>query len=123
MIRSLKAWLLGAVSLSMLAALASAQSVPQQSARDIRIYTPGEISMSQIEVVGRPWVDTWRSAFWLPTFATEEQAVEALKVEAARRGADGLANVNCLDQGRWQWSSSKEPAILCYGIAIRVRPG
>jgi uncharacterized protein YbjQ (UPF0145 family) len=58
----------------------------------------------------------------LPTFPSQEQAIAALQTEAASRGADGLLNVNCLDQGRWTWSSKTEPAFLCYGIAIRVRP-
>jgi len=99
-----------------------AQSDVEQRAADLKIYALGEISSSRYEVVGRPWVDSWRSAFWVPTFASQEQAIAALQTEAARRGADGLLNVNCLDQGRWSWSSNTESAFLCYGIAIRVRP-
>ena len=99
-----------------------AQSDVEQRAADVKIYDLGEISSSRYEVVGRPWVDSWRSAFWVPTFPSQEQAIVALQTEAARRGADGLLNVNCLDQGRWNWSSNTEPAFLCYGIAIRVRP-
>ena len=99
-----------------------AQSDVEQRAADVKIYTLGEISSSRYDVVGRPWVDSWRSAFWVPTFPSQEQAIVALQTEAARRGADGLLNVNCLDQGRWNWSSNTEPAFLCYGIAIRVRP-
>ena len=89
---------------------------------DLKIYAPGELSVSRYEVVGRPWVDSWRAAFWLPTFPSAEQAIDALKTEAAGRGADGLVNVFCLDQGHWGWSSDTEPAYLCYGTAIRVRP-
>ena len=99
-----------------------AQSDVQQGAPQLKIYARGEINASRYDVVGRPWVDSWRSAFWVPTFPSQEQAVAALQTEAARRGADGLFNVNCLDQCRWQWSSNTEPALLCYGIAIRVRP-
>ena len=99
-----------------------AQSDVEQRAANLKIYALGEISSSRYEVVGRPWVDSWRSAFWVPTFPSQEQAIVALQTEAARRGADGLLNVNCLDQGRWNWSSNTEPAFLCYGIAIRVRP-
>ena len=99
-----------------------AQSDVEQRAANLKIYALGEISSSRYEVVGRPWVDSWRSAFRVPTFPSQEQAIAALQTEAARRGADGLLNVNCLDQGRWNWSSSTEPAFLCYGIAIRVRP-
>ena len=90
----------------------------------LKMYSFGDLTMSRYEVVGRQWGDAWRSAFWgVPTFATREQALAALQTEAARTGADGLLNVYCLDQGRAKWSSNTEPAFLCYGIAIRVRPG
>jgi hypothetical protein len=98
------------------------QGVVEQRASELKIYALGEIGVSRYEVVGRPWVDSWRSAFWVPTFPSQEQAIAALQTEAASRGADALLNVNCLDQGRWTWSSKTEPAFLCYGIAIRVRP-
>jgi uncharacterized protein YbjQ (UPF0145 family) len=58
----------------------------------------------------------------LPTFPSQEQAIAALQTEAASRGANGLVNVICLDQGHWEGSSNNEPAFLCYGSAIRVRP-
>jgi hypothetical protein len=90
---------------------------------ELRQYTVGEITPVRYEVVSRQWGDSWRSAFSSPTFPTREQAVAALNNEAVARGADALLNVYCLDQGRWTWSSNTEPAILCYGIAIRVRPG
>src|SRR5437899_1226881 len=64
-----------------------AQSDVEQRARELKIYASGEINMSRYEVVGRPWVDSWRSAFWLPTFPSQEQAIAALQTEAARRGA------------------------------------
>src|SRR4249919_2825476 len=113
------AFVAGAV-FALAGATGNAQSGGEQRASELKIYTPGEINVSRYEVVGRPWVDSWRSAFWLPTFPSREQAIAALQTEAARRGADGLLNVICLDQGHWKWSSNTEPAFLCYGIAIRV---
>jgi hypothetical protein len=100
----------------------NAQGGVEVRSGDIKVYPTGELSVSRYEVVGRPWIDSWRTAFWLPTFPSAEQATDALKTEAASRGADGLVNVFCLDQGNWFWSSDKEPAYLCYGTAIRVRP-
>ena len=120
-----RSWLPALVAGSACALCAGAgiaQGVVEQRAAELRIYALGEIGVSRYEVVGRPWADSWRSAFWVPTFPSQEQAIVALQTEAARRGADGLLNVNCLDQGRWNWSSNTEPAFLCYGIAIRVRP-
>ena len=108
-----------AVAVYLLSACASiAQSDVEKRAPEVKIYKLGDPNTSQYEVVSRPWIDSWRSAFWVPTYPSEEQAIAALQTEAARRGADGLTNVICLNQGR----PNTEPAILCYGIGIRLRP-
>lgn len=99
-----------------------AQSDAERRDSEVKIFSLGDPNASGYEVVSHLWTDTWRSAFWLPTYPSQEQAISALKAEAARRGANGLISVLCLDQGHPKWSLSKEPAILCYGIAVRVRP-
>ena len=114
--------LIGSALFALGMGLAPAQTA-QPLAPELKQYTFGELTPGRYEVVSRQWGDAWRSAFWSPTFPTREQAVAALNNEAAARGADALLNVYCLDQGRWKGSSNTEPAILCYGIAIRVRPG
>ena len=113
--------LVGSALLALCAGVGLAQT-PEPRAPELRQYTFGELSPGRYEVVTRQWGDAWRSAFWSPTFPTRDQAVAALNNEAAARGADALLNVYCLDQGRWPLSSNTEPAILCYGIGIRVRP-
>jgi uncharacterized protein YbjQ (UPF0145 family) len=110
-----------ASSLLVLGGAALAQT-SEPRAPDLRQYTFSDLNQGRYEVVSRQWGDNWRSAFSSPTFPTREQAVAALNSEAAARGADALLNVSCLDQGHWKLSSSTEPAILCYGIAIRVKP-
>ena len=118
-IRSSRFSALVAVAVYLLSAGAGiAQSDVEQRAPEVKIYKLSDPNTSQYEVVSRPWVDSWRSAFWVPTFPSQEQAIAALQTEAARRGADGLVNVICLNQGR----PNTEPAIVCYGIGIRLRP-
>jgi uncharacterized protein YbjQ (UPF0145 family) len=105
--------------------LSGCASVPEsgvaRSPAEVKIYETGKLSVSQYQVVRRIWVDSWRSAFRLPTYANEADSIAALQAEAGRLGADGLINVNCIDQGPSPWSSSTAPAILCYGNAIRLR--
>ena len=113
---------IGGSLFSLCIATAFAQSA-EPRVPDLRQYTFGEITPVRYEVVTRQWGDSWRSAFSSPTFPTREQAIAALNNEAVARGADALLNVSCFEQGRWKWSSNTEPAILCYGIGIRVRPG
>jgi hypothetical protein len=92
-----------------------------RGASDVKVYESSSLAPTQYEVVRRLWVDSWRAAFWVPTYPTEAEAIASLQAEAGRHGADGLTNVICLEQGHPKWSSNREPAILCYGNAIRVR--
>jgi len=94
---------------------------PARSASEVKVYESSTLAPTQYEVVRRLWVDSRRAAFWLPTYPTEAEAIVALQTEAGRLGAEGLTNVICLDQGRAKWYSSREPSILCYGNAIRIR--
>jgi len=122
-IRPLRVSALVAVAVCVLSACAStAPSDAEKHAPEIKIYQLGDPNASRFEVVNRLWADSWRTAYGLPTYPTQEQAIAALQTEAALRGADGLLNVVCLDQGRPNWWSKSEPAILCYGIAVRARP-
>ena len=122
-IRSPRLCALVAASIYVLCAgIGIAQDDVERRASELKLYTFGEINPTGYEVVGRPWIDSWRSAYRAPTFPSREQAIAALRTEAVRRGADGLLNVSCLDQGHWKWSSNTAPAFLCYGIAIRSRP-
>jgi hypothetical protein len=105
--------------------LSGCASVPQSDVErrppEVKVYDLGQLPANRYEVVSRIWVDSWRTAFWPPTYPSQDEAITSLKDEAARVGADGLVNVICLDQGRSRWFMSPEPAVLCYGNAIRVR--
>jgi hypothetical protein len=105
--------------------LSGCASVPQSGieggATEVKVYESTKLAASQYEVVRRLWVDSWRAAFWLPTYPSEAEGIASLQTEAARLSADGLINVICIDQGRSKWSSSPGPRVLCYGNAIRVR--
>jgi hypothetical protein len=85
---------------------------------DVRIYEPGMLTRDRYEIVGRLWVDSWRSAFEVPTHAERSEAIAALRSEAAQRGANALTNVACLvNDAPLAWSGPH----FCYALAIRVR--
>jgi hypothetical protein len=111
-----------AIAACVLCGCASApKSGVQKQATEVKVYEPGQIAQGQYDRVRYLWMDSWRTAFWLPTYSSEAEGIASLQVEAARLGANGLINLGCRDQGRFMWSRSREPAILCYGTAIRVR--
>jgi len=105
--------------------LSGCAGAPQHGAEtraaEVRVYDSGQLTQEKYEVVRRLWMDSWRTAFWVPNHSSKAEGIAALRAEAARLGANGLINVDCLDQGQFTWSWSSEPAILCYGNAIRVR--
>lgn len=117
------------VAAAAVCALAACASSPapdsSQSAAGLTSHTMSDLNArgQRFTVGSHIWVDSWRSAFASPTFATTEEAIAALREEAAQRGADGLLDIVCLDQGQPPWSSSKTPSILCYSNAIRFQPG
>jgi hypothetical protein len=108
-----------------LCALAGCASAPPadvvKRAADINVYAMPQLTDKPYDVVNHIWVDNWRTAFAAPTYPSEDEALAALRLEAARAGADGLINVVCLDQDRPKREASAKPAILCYGNAVRLR--
>ena len=121
-LRSSRFSALVAVAVCVLSGCASApQSGVERQAAEVKVYEPEQLAQGQYEVVRHLWVDSWRTAFWLPSDSSEADGIASLQAEAARLGANGLINVSCRDQGHSIWSWSREPAILCYGNAIRVR--
>jgi len=85
---------------------------------DVRVYEPGTLTADRYQIVARLWVESWRSAFQVPTHAARAEAVDALKAEAARRGANALTNVSCLlDDAPFPGSRPH----FCYGLAITAK--
>jgi len=110
-----------AVAACVLSGCASAPRIGVRPAAEVKVYEPEQLAQGQYELVRYLWVDSWRTAFWLPSAPSEAEGIALLQAEAARLGANGLINVSCRDQGHFLWSRSREPAILCHGKAIRVR--
>ena len=85
---------------------------------DVKIYGPAELMQGQYETVARIWVDSWRTATWVPTYSSRDDGVAALKDKAASLDANGLTNVACYgDSGLFGGSD----AYTCYAKAIKVR--
>ena len=121
-LRSSRFSTLVAVAACVLSGCASnPQNGGESRASEVEVYEPAQLAQDQYELVRYLPVDSWRTAFWLPTYSSQDEGIASLQAEATRLGANGLINVSCLDQGNSIWSWSREPAILCYGNAIRVR--
>ncbi len=88
---------------------------------EIRVYDPSQLIQDRYTLVKRLWVDSWRSAAWLPAQASAADGVAALRAQALHLGANALIGVACYDQGHAFFDWRKQPRLICYGNAIRVR--
>ena len=83
-----------------------------------RVYQVGEITPDRYRVIERIWVDSLRTAFWVPTHADQRAAIDAVMSEAARLGADGVVNLHCLnDRGGFPPLAGH----FCYANAIKLK--
>ena len=112
------------LSLALLYACATtttgdANSKPDDQAKsDVKIYSPAELKQGDYETVKRIWVESWRTAFWVPTYSSKDDGIAALKDKASSLDANGLINVDCYgDSGLFGGSA----AYTCYGKAIRLK--
>src|SRR5690349_24358619 len=72
----------------------------------LKVYSPGELAYARYIVIKRLWVETPRSAFYVRTHAESGDAISTLVNEAARLGADGVVNLNCLNGGQFMQDSA-----------------
>jgi hypothetical protein len=94
-----------------------AKKPDDQAKSDVKIYSPAELKQGDYETVKRIWVESWRTAFGVPTYSSKDDGIAALKDKASSLDANGLINVDCYgDSGLFGGSV----AYTCYGKAIKV---
>ena len=94
----------------------AAGSAPGADAARVKVFDATELSLDRYTVVKRIWVQSWRSAFWLPNYDQAADAIAALTSKAADEGANGVINLHCLnDTDGWGGG------YFCYGLAIKLK--
>ena len=106
---------IGTLTAAALVALLPACATTQSG---VEIYSPAQLRQREYDTVARLWVDSWRTAFWVPTYSSRENGIAALQDKARALGANGLINVACYGDTGWFGGSE---AFTCYGKAIEVR--
>lgn len=71
-------------------------------------------------ILKRVWVETWRSAFFVPTYRSQEEAAAAFRQHAASIGGDGVINFGCYNR---VISPNPPPgsALSCNGTIVKFR--
>jgi len=66
------------------------------------------------EVIKRIWVENWQSAFFVPTYASREEAAQAMREQAAALGGNGVINFAC-------YRKYSDDSLGCNGTVVRFR--
>lgn len=82
----------------------------------VRVYDAGELTPARYTVLERIWTGTWRASFWVPEYDSAEAAAAALTSKAASLGANGVVNLQCLNDANGFGSG-----YFCYGLAIQLK--
>ena len=76
-----------------------------------------QLTPDRYTVIRRLWVDSWRTAFDVPTHGESGAALAQLTDEAVKAGADALTNVVCLNDERGWFRRG----YFCYALAVKVK--
>lgn len=105
------------IACAVLSACASRPAAgPPVPASEVQLYNSTQLIPTQYAVVERIWIDPSSSAFGYPSFATPDDAIQAMKEEAGQIGAPAILNVMCMDGDGWRNGRQ-----LCYGDAIKFK--
>jgi hypothetical protein len=99
--------------------LTATAAYAQPPARDaVPVFDSTQIAFDSYTVLHRMGVQDWRSAFGIGGYTDEPSARRALLTQAASLGADGIVNLQCLNQTDRIFKPS---GYYCYGNAIRLK--
>ena len=105
------AWLMSAVAVT-------AGCAGTTGGKDLRLVELGEVPQGSYDLVERVWGNTWYTPFYVPWYATEQDAMAGLMTQASIRGADAVANAVCTPAATW-WGGTR---YFCHGDAVKMRP-
>jgi hypothetical protein len=85
---------------------------------EVRVVDKAVLPQGSFVLVHRIWIENWHVQMYMPWYDTYEQAVDALREQAASRGADAVTNVACIPAPAW----TRVPKVFCHGDAVKLTP-
>jgi uncharacterized protein YbjQ (UPF0145 family) len=104
----MRRWMPACLAL-LLAGCATTAPVPPEQVAVHESVTSAPVNYKVIE---RIWVDTWPSAFVVPTYASREEATQAMRQKAAELGGNGVLNFGC-------YRRHGDDSLSCNGTVVR----
>jgi hypothetical protein len=103
-----------------LAALLMSFGAAAADADKVTIHESVTSAPPHFTIIKRVWVEDWRSAFFVPTYRSQEEAAAAFRRHAASLGGDGVINFGCYNR---VISPNPPPGspLSCNGTIVRFR--
>lgn len=89
--------------------------------RQVPVYTENEIRGRNYTVIQPLRATSCKNKMWDPT-PTQEDAIDQLRVMAARLGGNGLLNVTCEAPSGTSLITNCWSSLTCHGAAVKVTP-
>jgi hypothetical protein len=83
----------------------------------VPVYDATQVPFHRYTIVKRLGVEGFQSAFWISAYGDLTRARQALVNEAARLGADGVVDLQCVSRADGLLIRA---GYYCYGSAIRI---
>ena len=100
--------------LLLLSGCASQPSGAPVAADQVIVHESVASTRSDFKVIKRYWVDSWASAFMVPTYTSQEEAMQAFRRHAADLGGNGIINFGC-------YRKYDETSLGCNGTVVRFQ--
>ena len=106
----MRRWMPACLAL-LLAGCATQAPVPPEQ---VAVHDSVTSAPVNYKVIQRVWVDSWASAFILPTYASREAAAQAMRQKAADLGGNGVLNFGC-------YRKYADDSLGCNGTVVRFQ--
>ena len=83
------------IALSVLTACATQAPMAPVNPEQVSVHESVLSAPPRYEIVKRLWIESWTSAFLVPSYGSREEAIDAFRREAANRGGNGVINFGC----------------------------
>ena len=99
---------------ALAAGCASQPAVQPTTADQVSVHQSVASAPVNFKVIKRYWVESWASAFMVPTYASQDEAMQAFRQHAADLGGNGIINFGC-------YRKYDETSLGCNGTVVRFQ--
>ena len=98
----------------LVAGCASQPTEAPVSAEQVSVHQSVASAPVNFRIIKRYWTESWASAFLVPTYASQDEAMQAFRRHAADLGGNGIINFGC-------YRRYDDTSLGCNGTVVRFQ--